>query len=43
MTGGVFDRFPAEPGYDAPREYSAAEFETFYVFALDDHRQGRPV
>ena len=43
-TGGVFDRFPQSPaGNDAPCEYSAAEFEAFYVSALDDHRQGRPV
>ena len=34
MTGSVFDRFTAELGYDAPCEYSAAEFEAFKMCPL---------
>ena len=42
-TGGVFDRFPQSSGMTRLVSTPLRSLEAFYVSALDDHRQGRPV
>ena len=42
-TGGVFDRFPQRSGMTRLVSTPPRSLRPFYVSALDDHRQGRPV
>ena len=43
LTGSVFDRFPQSSGVTLPVSTPLRSLRPFYVSALDDHRQGRPV
>ena len=42
-TGSVFDRFPQSSGMTRLVSTPLRSLRAFYVSALDDHRQGRPV